>query len=167
MKRDLLIYFMTFLALFLILFYIKFDYEANYKFKLSNFFTENNDNGLMSFIFIETQVKTTNELKDYSNLVFKEHISLATNSDSTKIVVIYFFDKSDSAKIPDDYLSRLKMKYPKVNNLSNKINYYPNGFVYTSYSSRHKVKNIAKDSLFKTAVFAPKTGVNAKDILKN
>lgn len=167
MKRDLIIYISSFLTIFIGLLIIKINYEDNYKFKTNNYFTENNDIGLLSFIFIETSELSEFEIKNHSKKVFKEHKSLDIHQDSTKVLIIYYFNKLDSAEIPPEYLSRLKIKYPKVNNLSQKINYYPNGYVYTTYKSKRKVKNIAKDSLFKTAVFAPKAELNAKDILKN
>jgi hypothetical protein len=167
MKKDLIIYVSCFLIIFFSLLLIKINYENIYKFKTNNYFTENNEIGLLSFIFIETEELSEIEIKNHSKKVFKEHKSLDIHQDSTKVLIIYYFNKLDSAKIPNEYLSRLKIKYPKVNNLSQKINYYPNGYVYTNYKSKRKVKNIAKDSLFKTAVFAPKSGVNAKEILKN
>jgi len=146
---------------------IKYNYDNNSVFAVVDSFTEKNDNGLLSFVFIKTKSFDEKEISKYSKFVFENHNSLKNKDDSTKILVIYYFNPSDSALIPPEYLSKLKLKYPKVNNLSKKINYYPNGYVYTSYKSHKKVKNIAKDSIFRTAVFAPKVGFKSKDILKN
>ncbi len=146
---------------------IKYNYENNHKFMIIDSFSEKNENGLLSFFFVKTRLKEEKEISKYSKLIFKSHKILQNKDDSTKIIVVYYFNPSDSAKIPPEYLSKLKIKYPNVNNLSKKINYYPNGYVYTSYKSHKKVKNIAKDSIFKTPVFAPKVGFKSKDILKN
>lgn len=146
---------------------IKYNYENNNIFAIIDSFTEKNETGLLSFVFIKTKSFDEKEISKYSKIVFENHNSLKNKNDSTKILVIYYFNPSDSALIPPEYLSKLKLKYPKVNNLSKKINYYPNGYVYTSYKSHKKVKNIAKDSIFRTAVFAPKFGFKSKDILKN
>lgn len=167
MKKDILIWLAVHLVIFAIFYYIKLDYENSFKFRLVDYFSENNEDGLLAFLFIETASKNEVEIREYSNVVFKKHNSFLNSIDSTKVIVIYYFNRKDSSIIPPEYLTKLKLRYPKVSNLSQKINYYPNGYVYTSYKSKKKVKNIAKDSLFKTAVFAPKLGFHSKDILKN
>ena len=167
MKKDIIIWLAVHIIIFAIFYYIKIDYENTFKFRLVDYFSENNEDGLLAFLFIETALIDENEIREYSNIVFKKHNSFLNSKDSTKVIVIYYFNRKDSASIPSEYLTKLKLRYPKVSDLSKKINYYPEGYVYTSYKSRKKVKNIAKDSLFKTAVFAPKTGFHSKDILKN
>lgn len=167
MKLDIYISLITYLSIYFIFEYIAHEYETENKYKLYDHFTEMNDKGLFTFAFVETQNFDEKELKKFSNRIFKEHESFKNDSVVTKILVAYFFNRKDSNKVPPAYLTRLKLKYPKVNNLSQKINYYPNGYVYTTYKSKAKVKNIAKDSLFKTPVFAPKKEFKSINLLKN
>lgn len=167
MKKELIISSSILILLFLILLLVEYDYEKKNVLKVSDHFTEINHKGLFTFVFVESKEFDEVRIKEFSRQIFREHKSFENDSIKTKILVAYYFNRQDSTKVPPAYLSKLKMKYPNVNNLSQKINYYPNGYVYTTYKSRAKVKNIAKDSLFKTPVFAPKKEFKSKNLLKN
>jgi len=157
MKRKKTLYISIILILFL--------YSCNnFEYKLEDEFSESTRYGTIRFLFYEVneydKVELNKIAKNNNDSIFK----LDTNKFS--IVISHFYRLQDSATPKPNDIKKLKREYPLKPNLINKLLYIPNGYTFTGFSKKVEKAKIPQDTLTKTAIFVPKHGYKASDIMK-
>lgn len=138
--------------------------DRNYE--IIDSFIDTSDYGKMVFMFIETESRAEPYLKYVAETIFSTHPDLQHNDSQLVVMVAHFFSRDDTVPPPQKVLDKLKLDYPHTKNLEKRLDYIPDGYVYTAFSHEVAGLDVPQDSLFQTAIFVPKFGIKARDVLK-
>lgn len=136
------------------------------KYEIVDYFIDTSDYGKMVFMFIETESTSEQYLKYVAETIFSTHPDLQHSDSMLIVMVAHFFSRADTAVPPGEVIEKLKSDYPNTSGLEKRLDYIPAGYVYTAFSRQIPDLGLPQDSLFKTAVFVPKLGIKARDVLK-
>lgn len=137
---------------------------SDFEYKLEDEFSESTKYGTIRFLFFEVEDYDKTELNKIAKKNNDSIFKLDTNKFS--IVISHFYRLKDSATPKPKDIKKLKREYPLKPNLINKLLYIPNAYTFTGFSRKVEKAKIPQDTLTKTAIFVPKRGYKASDIMK-
>lgn len=140
--------------------------HSPFKVIIADSFFEKGKEADVYFYFLEVNRLDSSRIEEYANKLFSDFIQDKDN-DKTILMVSHFYIYDDAKKLDDSIKKNLLLRYPKSENLSEKLNYFYSGYIFTKSNRKLKRFNNNDFRFFKSDFIAPKREYQAKYILKN
>lgn len=136
------------------------------KYEITDYFIDTSDYGKIVFMFVETSSKNEKYLQFAAETIFSTHPDLEEKDSMLVVLIVHFFSRESAEEPPNEVIAKLRADYPHAKDLEARLDYIPDGFVYTAFSREVPGLDVPQDSLFQLPIFVPKLGIKARDVLK-